>query len=161
MFVDELDEVPEGATVIFSAHGVSPAVRGEAQQPTARRDRRHLPAGREGARRGAPLRRRRASTSCSSAIEGHEEVEGTYGEAPERIHVVAERRRGRRTCGSAIPSGRLPDPDDAGGRRDGGGRGRAAGALPGRSSGPPSERHLLRDPEPPGRGPRARAATAT
>ena len=33
----------------------------------ARRDRRHLPAGREGPRRGAPLRRRRTSTSCSSA----------------------------------------------------------------------------------------------
>src|ERR1019366_476803 len=30
LFVEELDEVPEGATVIFSAHGVSPAVRTEA-----------------------------------------------------------------------------------------------------------------------------------
>jgi 4-hydroxy-3-methylbut-2-enyl diphosphate reductase len=32
VFVDELDEVPNGATVIFSAHGVSQAVRGEAQR---------------------------------------------------------------------------------------------------------------------------------
>src|SRR5437764_2006513 len=32
IFVDELDEVPEGARVIFSAHGVSPAVRHEAKR---------------------------------------------------------------------------------------------------------------------------------
>jgi 4-hydroxy-3-methylbut-2-en-1-yl diphosphate reductase len=32
VFVEELSEVPEGARVIFSAHGVSPAVRGEAKQ---------------------------------------------------------------------------------------------------------------------------------
>ncbi|MGH7417971.1 MAG: 4-hydroxy-3-methylbut-2-enyl diphosphate reductase, partial [Candidatus Rokuibacteriota bacterium] len=31
-FVDELDEVPDDATVIFSAHGISPAVRSEAQR---------------------------------------------------------------------------------------------------------------------------------
>ncbi|MGH7646136.1 MAG: 4-hydroxy-3-methylbut-2-enyl diphosphate reductase, partial [Gemmatimonadales bacterium] len=31
-FVDELDEVPDDATVIFSAHGISPAVRHEAQR---------------------------------------------------------------------------------------------------------------------------------
>ena len=31
-FVDELDEVPDDATVIFSAHGISPAVRAEAQR---------------------------------------------------------------------------------------------------------------------------------
>jgi 4-hydroxy-3-methylbut-2-enyl diphosphate reductase len=34
IFVDELDEVPEGATVIFSAHGIAPAVR---QQAAAKR----------------------------------------------------------------------------------------------------------------------------
>lgn len=48
VFVEELDEVPDNATVIFSAHGVSPAVRSEA----ARRGlgvRRDLPAGDEGA----------------------------------------------------------------------------------------------------------------
>ncbi|MFQ5520602.1 MAG: 4-hydroxy-3-methylbut-2-enyl diphosphate reductase, partial [Candidatus Methylomirabilia bacterium] len=31
VFVDELDEAPDGATVIFSAHGISPAVRDEAE----------------------------------------------------------------------------------------------------------------------------------
>ena len=32
IFVDELDEVPEGATVVFSAHGVAPSVRDEAAE---------------------------------------------------------------------------------------------------------------------------------
>ena len=63
VFVDEVDEVPEGATVIFSAHGVSPAVRAQAAARGARRDRRHLPAGREGPRRGAPVRRPRDARS--------------------------------------------------------------------------------------------------
>ena len=58
VFVEELDEVPDGATVVFSAHGVSPAVRRDAAGARARRDRRDLPARLEGARRGAPLRRR-------------------------------------------------------------------------------------------------------
>ncbi|HVX33433.1 MAG TPA: 4-hydroxy-3-methylbut-2-enyl diphosphate reductase [Solirubrobacterales bacterium] len=88
IFVDEIDEVPAGATVIFSAHGVSPAVRAAA----AARDldvvdatcplvakvhaeaRRFVAGGREVVLVGH---------------EGHEEVEGTYGEAPEHTHVVA------------------------------------------------------------------------
>ncbi len=56
IFVDELDEVPAGQTVIFSAHGVSPAVRQRGQATRARRDRRDLSAGFEGARRSPALR---------------------------------------------------------------------------------------------------------
>ena len=59
IFVDELDEVPDGATVVFSAHGVSPEVRQRRRRPRAARDRRDLPAGVQGARGGAPVRRRR------------------------------------------------------------------------------------------------------
>ena len=44
------DEVPEGATVVFSAHGVSPAVHAEAAAPRAGHDRRDLPAGDQGPR---------------------------------------------------------------------------------------------------------------
>ena len=58
MFVDELDEVPDGASVVFSAHGVSPAVRAEATGAGSG-DRRDLPAGVQGARRGPAVRRRR------------------------------------------------------------------------------------------------------
>jgi 4-hydroxy-3-methylbut-2-enyl diphosphate reductase len=88
VFVDEVDEVPDGATVIFSAHGVSPAVRAQA-----------------GAREldvidaTCPLvakvhaeARRFASSGREIVLighEGHEEVEGTVGEAPDRMHVIS------------------------------------------------------------------------
>ena len=55
IFVHELDEVPDGATVVFSAHGVAPAVRAEAAAPGPAGRRRHLPAGGQGPPRGAPL----------------------------------------------------------------------------------------------------------
>ena len=87
IFVAETDEVPEGARVIFSAHGVSPAVHAQAEA-------RHL---------------RTIDATCplvtkvhKQAIRfakgdydivlvghaGHEEVEGTQGEAPDYIQVV-------------------------------------------------------------------------
>ncbi|HZU60659.1 MAG TPA: 4-hydroxy-3-methylbut-2-enyl diphosphate reductase, partial [Solirubrobacteraceae bacterium] len=88
VFVDELDEVPSGATVIFSAHGVSPSVR------------------RQAAERGldvidatCPLvakvhaeARRFAQNGFDIVLvghEGHEEVDGTLGEAPDRMHVIS------------------------------------------------------------------------
>jgi 4-hydroxy-3-methylbut-2-enyl diphosphate reductase len=88
IFVEELDEVPTGATVIFSAHGVSPAVR------------------RQAAERGldvidatCPLvakvhaeARRFAQGGFDIVLvghEGHEEVDGTFGEAPERMHLIS------------------------------------------------------------------------
>ncbi len=89
IFVDELDDVPEGETVIFSAHGVSPAVRLEAKQ-------RRL----EVIDATCPLvakvhaeARRFAAAGFDIVLvghRGHEEVEGTLGEAPDRIHVVAD-----------------------------------------------------------------------
>ncbi|TCO40501.1 4-hydroxy-3-methylbut-2-enyl diphosphate reductase [Kribbella antiqua] len=93
VFVDELDEVPDDATVVFSAHGVAPAVHAEA------------------ARRGldvvdatcplvtkvhAEARRyaARGDTVVLIGHAGHEEVEGTLGEAPavlvETVEDVAE-----------------------------------------------------------------------
>ncbi|MGP3948834.1 4-hydroxy-3-methylbut-2-enyl diphosphate reductase [Streptomyces sp. 7N604] len=88
IFVEELDEVPDGATVVFSAHGVSPAVREEA------------------ARRGldvidgtcplvakvhAKARRfaARGDTVVLVGHAGHEEVEGTLGEAPDSMVLVS------------------------------------------------------------------------
>ncbi len=58
VFVEELDEVPKGATVVFSAHGVSKAVRADARGARPRRVRRHVPAGHE----GAPSRSRRCAS---------------------------------------------------------------------------------------------------
>ncbi|HEY3002707.1 MAG TPA: 4-hydroxy-3-methylbut-2-enyl diphosphate reductase [Kribbellaceae bacterium] len=87
VFVEETDEVPEGATVIFSAHGVAPVVHEEA----ARRQLKTIDA-------TCPLvtkvhieARRFASSDHDILLighEGHEEVVGTSGEAPEHIVIV-------------------------------------------------------------------------
>ncbi|HEV8614469.1 MAG TPA: 4-hydroxy-3-methylbut-2-enyl diphosphate reductase [Methylomirabilota bacterium] len=87
IFVDELDEVPDDATVIFSAHGISPAVRAEAE----RRGLRVIDA-------TCPLVTkvhleaiRYAREDYSIVLIGHEdhdEVIGTLGEAPDRIFVI-------------------------------------------------------------------------
>src|SRR3954452_23323674 len=87
IFVDETEEVPEGSIVVFSAHGVAPVVHEEA--------------------RGLDLRTIDATCPLVTKVhkeavrfaaqdydillighEGHEEVEGTLGEAPDRIQVV-------------------------------------------------------------------------
>ena len=57
IFVQENDEVPEGAIVVFSAHGVAPTVHEQAARSPAAHDRRDLPAGDQGPPGGAPLRR--------------------------------------------------------------------------------------------------------
>jgi 4-hydroxy-3-methylbut-2-enyl diphosphate reductase len=88
VFVDELDEVPDGATVIFSAHGVSPAVRAEAK----RRELQVIDATCPLVAKVHAEARRFAAAGFDIVLvghEGHEEVEGTFGEAPERIQVVA------------------------------------------------------------------------
>jgi 4-hydroxy-3-methylbut-2-enyl diphosphate reductase len=87
VFVEENDEVPEGATVIFSAHGVAPVVHEQAQL----RQLKTIDA-------TCPLvtkvhhEARRFATDDYDILlighEGHEEVVGTTGEAPEHIHLV-------------------------------------------------------------------------
>jgi 4-hydroxy-3-methylbut-2-enyl diphosphate reductase len=87
VFVDETEEVPEGAVVVFSAHGVAPVVHDEA----AARQLRTIDA-------TCPLvtkvhaEARRFDREDFDILlighEGHEEVIGTTGEAPERVHLV-------------------------------------------------------------------------
>ena len=87
-FVDELDEVPDDATVIFSAHGISPAVREESQ----RRGLRVIDA-------TCPLVTKVHLEAIRYAREGysiilvghadHDEVVGTMGEAPDRMFLIA------------------------------------------------------------------------
>ena len=87
IFVDELDEVPDDATVIFSAHGIAPAVRDEAQHRGLRVidatcplvTKVHLEAIRYA---------REHYTIVLIGHEDHDEVIGTLGEAPERIVVI-------------------------------------------------------------------------
>jgi 4-hydroxy-3-methylbut-2-enyl diphosphate reductase len=87
-FVEELDEVPAGATVIFSAHGVSPAVRAEA----AARSLEVIDATCPLVSKVHAEARRYAAADFDIVLvghAGHEEVEGTLGEAPERIQLIA------------------------------------------------------------------------
>lgn len=87
IFVDEVDEIPEGSHVVFSAHGVSPAVVNAA----AERDLLAIDA-------TCPLVtkvHREATRFARDDFEillighaGHEEVEGTMGHAPERTTLV-------------------------------------------------------------------------
>ena len=87
IFVDETDEVPEGATVVFSAHGVSPAVHDEAAQ----RNLKTIDATCPLVTKVHSEARRFASDDYQILFighEGHEEVEGTMGEAPENMTLV-------------------------------------------------------------------------
>jgi len=87
IFVEELDEVPEGATVVFSAHGVSPMVHTEA----AERSLKTIDATCPLVTKVHHEARRFANEGYRILLighEGHEEVEGTAGEAPEHITLV-------------------------------------------------------------------------
>ena len=87
VFVDELDQVPDGATVVFSAHGVSPAVR----QDASRRGLAVIDATCPLVSKVHAEARRFAADGYSVALighAGHEEVEGTLGEAPSSTVLV-------------------------------------------------------------------------
>jgi 4-hydroxy-3-methylbut-2-en-1-yl diphosphate reductase len=87
IFVDETAEVPEGSVVVFSAHGVAPQVRDEA----ARRRLNTIDATCPLVTKVHSEARRFADRGYDILLighEGHEEVEGTTGEAPEHVHLV-------------------------------------------------------------------------
>ena len=56
VFVDDVHEVPAGSHLMYSAHGISPAVHQAGRRARAAGHRRHVPAGAQGASRGGPLR---------------------------------------------------------------------------------------------------------
>ncbi|MBM4096011.1 MAG: 4-hydroxy-3-methylbut-2-enyl diphosphate reductase [Planctomycetes bacterium] len=88
-FVDSIDEVPRGATVLYSAHGVSPAIRNAAQERSLRAidatcplvTKVHVEAIKF-AREGYHI--------ILIGHEGHDEVLGTMGEAPEAMTLVQD-----------------------------------------------------------------------
>ena len=87
VFVEELDEVPPGATVVFSAHGVSPEVHQQAEQRSLKTIDATCPL----VTKVHHEARRFAADDYDILLighAGHEEVEGTSGEAPERIRLV-------------------------------------------------------------------------
>ncbi|WP_062296642.1 4-hydroxy-3-methylbut-2-enyl diphosphate reductase [Demequina maris] len=87
VFVDETDEVPEGARVVFSAHGVSPAVREAADQRNLLTIDATCPLVTK-VHKEAIRFARDERTILLIGHTGHEEVEGTAGEAPEHTIVV-------------------------------------------------------------------------
>ena len=87
IFVDETDQVPEGSIVIFSAHGVSPAVH----QQAAARNLKTIDATCPLVTKVHQEARRFAADDLQILLighEGHEEVEGTAGEAPDHVQLV-------------------------------------------------------------------------
>ncbi|GAB2499095.1 4-hydroxy-3-methylbut-2-enyl diphosphate reductase [Nocardiopsis aegyptia] len=87
IFVEETEEVPEGAIVVFSAHGVSPAVHEQAE----RRQLKTIDATCPLVTKVHKEAKRFASEDRDIILIGHighEEVEGTSGEAPEHIQIV-------------------------------------------------------------------------
>ena len=105
IFVEEISEIPEGATVVFSAHGVSPAVRDDARARSLRTidatcplvTKVHLEALRF-------AKQDRWILLVGHA--GHAEVEGTMGEAPDRMILVQSVEEAERVT--------VPDPERVG-----------------------------------------------
>jgi 4-hydroxy-3-methylbut-2-enyl diphosphate reductase len=88
VFVDELDDqIPEGAVTVFSAHGVSPAVHADAERRRLQTIDATCPLVTKVHREAVKF----ASDGYTIVLighEGHEEVEGTMGEAPEHIVLI-------------------------------------------------------------------------
>src|SRR5438874_4301433 len=89
VFVDAIAEIPNGATVLYSAHGVAPAIRSAAAKRNLRAidatcplvTKVHLEAVRFA---------KEGYTIILIGHEGHDEVLGTTGEAPDRIRLVQD-----------------------------------------------------------------------
>ncbi len=87
VFVEELDEVPAGATVVFSAHGVAPAVWEQADDRSLSVIDATCPLV-EKVHAEARRFTARGDTVLLIGHAGHEEVDGTLGEAPGKIKLV-------------------------------------------------------------------------
>ena len=153
VFVESLDEVPPGSPLLYSAHGVSPQIREQARQrqlvaidatcPLVIKV--HLEAIRYA---------REGYTIFLIGHEGHDEVIGTMGEAPDQMHPGRDRRRCRETRRRQSRQGRLSDPDNAQRRRRQHRHRRSPQKVP-QYRQPAQRRHLLRHAESPGGRPRA------
>ncbi len=103
VFVEEIEEIPEGSVVVFSAHGVSPAVR----EAAARRSLNVIDATcplvtkvhREAARYA-----KAGYNMLYIGHRGHVEAEGTMGEAPERMTLIDNVEEAEAVD---VPSGKL------------------------------------------------------
>jgi len=95
VFVEELDEVPEGARVVFSAHGVAPEVHQQARD----RDLRVVDATCPQVTKVHQEARKFAGRGYEIVLvghAGHEEVAGTMGQAPAAVHLVGDEQEAAR-----------------------------------------------------------------
>jgi len=102
VFVEETDEVPEGAVLVFSAHGVSPAVRRAAEQRSLQTIDATCPL----VTKVHQEARRFAAEGYEIMLighDGHEEVEGTAGEAPQVTTLVQSPEE---AAAISVPEGR-------------------------------------------------------
>ena len=153
VFVESLDEVPPGSPLLYSAHGVSPQIREQARRrrlvaidatcPLVIKV--HLEAVRYA---------REGYTIVLIGHEGHDEVIGTMGEAPDQMILVETAEDVERLVVPDPEQGRLSDPDDPQRRRRQH-RHRRAPEKVSQHRQSTQGRHLLRDPESPGSRPRA------
>jgi 4-hydroxy-3-methylbut-2-enyl diphosphate reductase len=102
VFVDEQTDVPEGAVCVFSAHGVAPSVRKGADERGLRTIDATCPLVTK-VHREAVRFAQDGYTIVLVGHDGHEEVEGTLGEAPEQIVLVQ--------CEEDVDALELADPD--------------------------------------------------
>ncbi len=91
VFVDGIDEVPEGATVLYSAHGVAPAIRAASQRRRLRAIDATCPLVTK-VHMEAVRFAREGYTILLIGHEGHDEVIGTMGEAPHNIILVQNKQ---------------------------------------------------------------------
>ncbi len=121
IFVEEQTEVPEGAVCVFSAHGVAPSVRAGAIERGLQTIDATCPLVTK-VHREAVRFAEDGYTIVLVGHAGHEEVEGTMGEAPERIRLVQDEADVELPRGRGSRADRLRHPDDPGGRRNRGDR---------------------------------------
>ena len=155
IFVESIGEVPTGAVLVFSAHGVPPRVRTEAQE----RELQVIDA-------TCPLVTKVHLEALKFAREGrtlilighrdHQEIVGTSGEAPEQTVIVGSVEEVDATPGARSCAARFSNADDAFALRYAGNCGAAASALS-VDCWTCVGRYLLRHAEPPGSGGSAHA----
>ena len=103
VFVEEVDEVPEGSLLVFSAHGVSPAVVSSAADRGLQTIDATCPLVTKVHREAVRFAKQGRQILLIGHV-GHEEVEGTYGEAPDRTIIV--------NGPEDVPSLEVEDPDN-------------------------------------------------
>ena len=117
IFVDSEEEAPQGATIVYSAHGVAPVRERRLAGARPQRDRRDVPARDEGARPGSALRRRRLHRPPDRPRRPRG-GRGDDGRGARGDRARPGRRRGRGARPARRRTGRLHHADDALGRRD-------------------------------------------